>query len=54
MSLFKVYGFYDKMGKLIRVVPSTELEEAETWFRENYPDIEYMYVEVLQNKEQNK
>ncbi|MBQ0090255.1 MAG: hypothetical protein KBT27_13095 [Prevotellaceae bacterium] len=52
MGLFKAYGFFDNAGKLIRVVPSIKLEEAETWFKENYPDIEYMYLEVLTNKEQ--
>lgn len=46
-ELFKAYGFYDNKGKLIHVVPSTDIEEAKTWFEENFPDVEYLYVEVL-------
>lgn len=46
-KLFRAYGFYDNTGNLIRVVPSTDIEEAKEWFKANYPDTEYLYVEPL-------
>lgn len=46
-KLFKAYGFYDNTGKLIQVVPSTDIEEAKEWYNKNFPDKPYLYVEVL-------
>lgn len=45
--MFSLYGFYDYANNLIEIVPSISKEEAKEWFKENYPDTDYLYIQVI-------
>lgn len=46
-DMFKMYGFFDDGGMLIEQIPSTDIEEAKKYFKDQHPDKKYMYIEVL-------
>lgn len=46
-TMYKMYGFYNKQGKLIDKVLATDTEMAKEKFNKYNPDTEYMYVEVM-------